>query len=142
MKRNLITAFVYLLLGAAFGVFYREFTKWNGYTGVTALAATHPHLIALGMLVFLALYFGLKDDPILQNKKFKIFYIVYNIGLPGMVMMMLVRGILQVKGISVSTGIDGMIQGIAGVFHIMVGASLVLLFLALFDREKAKKLQK
>ena len=35
------------------GVFYREFTKFNGYTGVTALGKVHTHLFLLGMLVFL-----------------------------------------------------------------------------------------
>jgi len=34
------------------GVFYREFTKWNGFTGVT-LGKVHAHLFLLGMIVFL-----------------------------------------------------------------------------------------
>ena len=40
------------------GVFYREFTKYNGFTGMTALGKVHTHLFLLGMLVFLvvALY--------------------------------------------------------------------------------------
>jgi len=142
MKRNLTTSFIYLILGLAFGVFYREFTKWNNFTGVTTLGAMHPHLIALGMLLFLSLYFGLKDDAVLHTTKFKLFYILYNIGLPGMVCMMLVRGILQVKGIVPNAGMNGMISGIAGAFHITLATGIIFLFLALFDREKAKKLQK
>lgn len=137
MKRNLVTSFVYLLGGLSFGVFYREFTKWNGFVGKTTLAACHPHLIALGMLLFLALYFGLKDEPILKSWKFKTFFIVYNIGLPGTVIMMLIRGILQVKAVSLSTGIDGMIQGVAGLFHITLAAGIVFLFLALFEGQKS-----
>ena len=35
------------------GVFYREFTKLNGYTGVTALGKVHTHLFLLGMVMFL-----------------------------------------------------------------------------------------
>jgi hypothetical protein len=144
-KRNLITAFVYLIAGLCFGVFYREFTKWNGFSGITSLGFAHPHLIALGMLLFLGLYFGLKDSEVLKSWKYKTFYIVYNIGLPGTVIMMLVRGILQVKGISVaasslSAGMDGMISGIAGVFHITMATGLIFLFLALLEGEKKKHL--
>jgi hypothetical protein len=142
MKRHLITSFVYLLLGAAAGVFYREFTKWNNYTGVTALGKMHPHLIALGCLLFLALYFGLKDETILKNKKYQAFYILFNIGLPGTVLMMLVRGITEVKAVALSKGGDLAISGIAGLFHVTLAAGLVCLFLALFDLEKAKKAQK
>jgi hypothetical protein len=142
-KRNLITAFVYLIAGLCFGVFYREFTKWNGFNGITALGFAHPHLIALGMLLFLGLYFGLKDVDVLKSWKYKTFYIVYNIGLPGTVILMLVRGILQVEGMSVangnlSSGIDGMISGVAGVFHITMATGLVFLFLALLEGEKKK----
>jgi hypothetical protein len=137
MKKNLVTSFVYLIAGLCFGVFYREFTKWNAFTGTTALAFCHPHLIALGMLLFLALYFGLKDEPILKSWKFKTFFIVYNIGLPGTVILMLVRGILQVEGTALSAGIDGMIQGVAGLFHITLAVGIVFLFLALFERQKS-----
>jgi hypothetical protein len=143
-KRNLVTAFIYLLAGLCFGVFYREFTKWNGFSGLTSLGMTHPHLIALGMLLFLGLYFGLRENSeVLKSWKFKTFYIVYNIGLPATVIMMMVRGILQVKGISVaagnlSSGIDGMISGIAGLFHITMAAGLIFLFLALLEGEKKK----
>ena len=51
--------------------------------------------------------------------------------------MMLIRGILQVKAVSLSTGIDGMIQGVAGLFHITLAAGIVFLFLALFERQKS-----
>lgn len=139
MKRNLMTSFGYLIAGLCAGVFFREFTKWNNFGGTTALGFAHPHLIGLGMLLFLALYFGLKDDPVMAGWKYKTFFIVYNVGLPGTVLMMLVRGVLQVLGTSLSAGIDGMISGIAGVFHITMAAGLVFLFLALFDRQKAEK---
>ena len=32
MKRIINTAIVYFIFAMAGGVFYREFTKWNGYT--------------------------------------------------------------------------------------------------------------
>lgn len=137
MKRNLVAAFAYLLAGLSVGVFHREFTKWNSFSGKTVLAASHPHLIALGMLLFLALYFALKEETILKSWKYKTFFIVYNIGLPGTVVMMVVRGILQVKAITLPSGIDAMIQGIAGLFHITMAIGLIFLFLALFERQKS-----
>ena len=40
------------------GVFYREFTKFHDFTGVTALGKVYTHLFLLGMLIFMliALY--------------------------------------------------------------------------------------
>ena len=35
MKRIINTAIVYFIFAMAGGVFYREFTKWNGYTEPT-----------------------------------------------------------------------------------------------------------
>jgi hypothetical protein len=57
--------------------------------------------------------------------------------LPGTVVMMVVRGILQVKAITLPSGIDAMIQGIAGLFHITMAIGLIFLFLALFERQKS-----
>ena len=48
-----------------------------------------------------------------------------------MIIMLLVRGIPQVLGITLSTGISAMISGIAGVGHILVGVGLILLLLSL-----------
>lgn len=58
MKKYLNISLVYAIAAMAGGVFYREFTKFQGYTGVTALGKVHAHLFLLGMLVFLvaALY--------------------------------------------------------------------------------------
>ena len=40
---------------AASGVFYREFTKYCDFSGVTSLGKVHTHLFILGMFVFLLL---------------------------------------------------------------------------------------
>jgi hypothetical protein len=139
MKKNLIISTIYLAVGLAFGVFYREFTKWNNFVGVTTLGVGHAHLIALGMLLFLILTVTLKNDSILQTWKYKAFLVVYNIGLGGTALMMLVRGILQVeavKGMTLSSGIDGMVSGVAGLFHLTLAAGLVFLFMALYQMAK------
>lgn len=48
MKKLLNTAFIYALAAMAGGVFYREFTKFNGFSGRTALGLVHTHLFLLG----------------------------------------------------------------------------------------------
>ena len=53
MKRYLNISLAYAVAAMVGGVFYREFTKWNGFTGVTALGKVHVHLFLLGMVMFL-----------------------------------------------------------------------------------------
>ena len=81
MKKLINTALVYLIAGAAAGVFFREFTNFAQFTGQTTLGLMHPHLLVLGFAVFLiATLFALQDD-FTGDKLFKPFYIVYNVGL-------------------------------------------------------------
>ena len=98
MKKLINTALVYLIAGAAAGVFFREFTNFAQFTGQTTLGLMHPHLLVLGFAVFLiATLFALQDD-FTGDKLFKPFYIVYNVGLVVTVCMMLVRGVVEVTG--------------------------------------------
>ena len=53
MKRYLNISLAYAIAAMAGGVFYREFTKYNSFTGVTSLGKVHTHLFLLGMLMFL-----------------------------------------------------------------------------------------
>ena len=63
MKKLINTALVYLIAGAAAGVFFREFTNFAQFTGQTTLGLMHPHLLVLGFAVFLiATLFALQDD--------------------------------------------------------------------------------
>ena len=41
MKKHVIVAFAYAVAAMACGVFYREFTKFNDFTGVTSLGKVH-----------------------------------------------------------------------------------------------------
>ncbi len=131
MKKYLNYAFSYAIAAMVGGVFYREFTKWNGYTGVTALGKVHVHLFILGTLVFLLVALFASHLDLEGDKNFRLFMKLYNLGLPLMIIMLLVRGIPQVLGITLSTGISAMISGIAGVGHILVGVGLILLLLSL-----------
>ncbi|WP_032120962.1 DUF2871 domain-containing protein [Clostridium amazonitimonense] len=131
MKKLINTAFIYAIAAMACGVFYREFTKIMAFEGRTTLAFTHLHLLVLGTVIFLVLaLFSIQTD-LLEQKRFKTFFTVYNIGLSMMVGMFFVRGILQVMGIPLSSGMNATISGIAGVTHIILAFAIVLLFLCL-----------
>ena len=129
MKKSIWIAFIYAIIAMAGGVFYREFTKFYGYSGTTTLAVVHLHLFVLGVVIFLLIALFNSKLHLDQTKLWKPFLIVYNIGLPFMAIMFLVRGIMQV------VGYDGgaMISGIAGASHITLGAGIVLFFIMLLQ---------
>ena len=54
-KRYANTALIYAITAMILGVFYREFTKLNGFSGVTRLSVMHTHYFMLGMFFFLIL---------------------------------------------------------------------------------------
>lgn len=132
MKKLLNTSIIYFILALSGGVFYREFTKFNHFDGQTALGRVHTHLFVLGMLLFLiAALFANAESTFTESKSFKSFYILYNIALPFMVCMMIVRGIIQVLGIELTNAKNAMISGFAGIAHILIAISLALFFAAL-----------
>ncbi|MEG2262709.1 MAG: DUF2871 family protein, partial [Raoultibacter sp.] len=96
MKKLLNISFIYLLAGAAAGVFFREFTKFNGFDGVTTLGLVHPHLLALGFIVFLIATLFCMQKDFTGDKLFLPFMIIYNAGLIVTAVMFFVRGITQV----------------------------------------------
>ena len=55
MKRYLNMALLYAVFAMAGGVFYREFTKFNGFTAATTFSVVHTHYFLLGMVFFLLL---------------------------------------------------------------------------------------
>ena len=131
MKKYCTIAFVYAMAAIACGVFYREFTKFYAFTGRTALAFAHVHLFALGTLLFLLLALFAQLTDLEQQKTFGWFMRLYNIGLPFMTVMFLVRGVCDVQAAPLSTGASAAVSGIAGLAHTLLTVALVLLFLAL-----------
>lgn len=131
MKKYLNYSMAYAIAAMAGGVFYREFTKWNGFTGNTMLGKVHAHLFFLGMLVFILVSLFDRAGELDKYKSFRVFMKLYNIGLPITAIMMVFRGITQVLAISMSGGLDAAISGVAGIGHILVGAGIVLLLVSL-----------
>lgn len=136
MKKYLNISLIYAIAAMAGGVFYREFTKYHSYTGVTALGKVHTHLFLLRTLVFLvvALYGAHNDLPTL--KTFRGFLWTYNTGVPLTAAMLLVRGVPQVLGMTLPAAASASISGMAGIGHILTGAGIVLLLLSLKKLEK------
>ena len=131
MKKLIDAAFGYAAAALTCGVFYREFTKYHAFTGRTALGFAHVHLLVLGTLLLLLLAaFALHTDLTAQPQ-FRRFFVLYQIALPATVVMLLVRGVLQVLGTPLTRGFDAAISGIAGIAHILMTICFVLLYLAM-----------
>lgn len=132
MKRYINMAILYSILAMVGGVFYREFTKFNVYTEKTVLSVIHTHYFFLGMAFFLLLLL-LEKSFSFTNAKIVRILTVYHIGLNLTVAMFVVRGIIQVFSYVLSAGINAAISGIAGIGHILLGVSIVLLLLQIRD---------
>lgn len=128
MKRYMNTALIYAIFAMIGGVFYREFTKWNGFTAKTTLSAVHTHYFIMGMMVFLLLVLLEKSFSFTSARTGRVLA-VYHTGLNVTVVMMMMRGVAQVLETPLSSGMDAAISGIAGIGHILLGVSLVLLLL-------------
>ena len=129
MKALYRGAVIYAILGLSFGVFYREFTKLQGFTGKTTLSILHVHTLTLGLLFFLILMLMEKQFTLTAAKRFKGWFITYNIALAGTLASMFTRGMLDVLG----TDISGL-NHIAGTFHTTMAVALVWFLVMLKKR--------
>ncbi|MDA3733345.1 DUF2871 domain-containing protein [Niameybacter massiliensis] len=120
MKKYYNTAFIYLVLGLGLGVFYREFTKMLGFEGQTVLRGLHTHVIVLGFIFFMIVLLLEKNFNINGLKQSKVWFIFYNISFVAVIVTMLVRGILEVKGLDMA-GLSHM----AGLAHALMGGALI-----------------
>ena len=128
MKRYMNSALLYAILAMAGGVFYREFTKFNGFTAKATLSVVHTHYFLLGMVFFLLLLVLEKNLSFTGEKTGQVL-MAYHIGLNLTAVMLVVRGVTQVMGTNLSKGADAAISGMAGIGRILLGVSLVLLLL-------------
>ena len=138
MKKYYLSSIVYALLALVGGVFYREFTKGFSFTGQTTLSVVHVHYFVLGTIFFLVMLL-LEKSFSFTNKKINIAFILYHVGLNLTCIMFLVRGILQVTNQSLTIGIDAMVSGFAGIGHIILGVSLVLVLVFIYQNVFKKK---
>ena len=125
MKRYINWSLLYAVLAMAGGVFYREFTKFNGFSDKTSLSVVHTHYFLLGMVFFLLVLLLEKNFSFTDPKTGRILA-VYHTGLNLTAVMLVTRGVIQTLGITLSSGTSAAISGIAGIGHILLGVSLAL----------------
>lgn len=121
-------ALLYAILAMVGGVFYREFTKFQGFAGKTTLSVVHTHYFLLGMVFFLVLLLLEKNFSFTGAKTGRVI-LVYHIGLNLTSVMFVLRGIVQVLETELSSGMNAAISGMAGIGHILLGVSLILLLI-------------
>jgi hypothetical protein len=123
------SAATWTAIGLASGLFYREFTKANDFTGWTQLSVVHTHALTLGtvvLLLFLALTAVLDLGA---DKRCRWGVGVWNVGLVLTTGMMTVKGMLQVLGNESAN--SPAIAGVSGLGHMTLTAAFILVFLAL-----------
>ena len=119
MKRYMNTALLYAVLAMAGGVF-------NGFDERTTLSVVHTHYFLLGMVFFLLLLLLEKNFSFTSAKTGRILA-VYHTGLNLTAVMLVVRGVAQVTVPALSSGMNAAISGVAGIGHILLGVSIILL---------------
>lgn len=134
MKKLINTAFTYMIVGLFAGVFYREYTKFQGFTGQTNLSVLHTHILILGMFFFLIAALFEKPLRISSHKAFKKFYNFYNIGLILSIILMTARGLVDIHMTEVSKGLNASIAGMSGIGHIILTIGLFYFFKILRDK--------
>ena len=97
------------------GVFYREFTT---------LSVDHTHYLMVGMVFFLLLVVVEKNFHFVDNKVLK-YLLLYHIGLNLTVVMLVVRGVVQVLSLDVSSAV------LSGIGHLILGISMVLVLFSI-----------
>lgn len=130
MRKIYYAAHTYMIVGLISGLFYREFTVLNDFTGETRLSIVHTHLLALGMLFHLILLVLEKSFRLSVSRLFDWSFWVYNTGVTVTVGVMIVQGIQQVRGVETADAIGGL----AGLGHIVLTVGLVLFFINLGKR--------
>ena len=128
-KSYLTAAVVYAILALLGGVFFREFTKAVGYTGVTTLSVVHTHFFMMGMVFFILLALLENAFGFSAAKRVKAWIVAYQAGLNITVAGLLARGIAQAMQAALSKGLDASLSGVSGIGHTMLGVSLVMILL-------------
>ena len=131
MKKYINLSAFYLVVGLLSGIFFREFTKANNFTGQSFLGGVHGHTLILGFIFFLVVLMLDKLFEISKAKAYNVWLILYNVSLIFMLVTLFVRGIFQVKG-SDFAGFNH----IAGLSHAMLGVSLIWFVVILFKKVK------
>ncbi len=139
MKKITNTSLAYAIIAMLCGITYRELTRFLELTEPCTWSFTHTHFFVLGMFFFLIVLILEKQFSLTQDKKFKPFYFLYNIGLIITGIMLWIRGFADISN-NFYVDYDKMISGISGIGHILLGIGIILFFLILKRRVKQEKI--
>ena len=126
------SAVVYTALGLVGGVYYRELTRAHAFTGKTQLSVLHTHLLALGLLLTLVLIALEQVFHLSADARFPVFYWAWTAGMTVTLVLMTIKGTLQVTTPMAAT--NPALAGIAGMGHILLTIALVVLLMVLRAR--------
>lgn len=140
-KRNILSiSFSTLILGLVAGVFYREFTKFNKYEGITHLSKVHPHILVLGFIFSLIIYIIMKRFSAENIEKLGKNLKIYLTGLLISVVSMLSIGIWEVLGsYDIKVAIK-VFEGISGIGHLLLGLGLVKIIILIIKNEREEEI--
>ena len=142
MRKFVKLSFIYLCIGLALGVFYREFSKaFRVVNTYTPLGLGHPHMLVLGCLVVLIIGLVATRLNKEEDKLFNISLIGYQVGVCFTSLMLVIRGIFDVlnkgNGFVISSSLNGALSGISGLAHITLGVFIILIFVSLLRKNKS-----
>ena len=125
MRRYANASLAYALIAMTGGIFYRELTKYIGFTGKTTLSVVHTHYFLLGMVFFLLLLL-LEKALAFSGPKTGRVVCLYHVGLNITGVALFVRGLTQALSWPLSSAA---ISGVSGIGHLLLGTSIILLLL-------------
>ncbi|MBU0936879.1 MAG: DUF2871 domain-containing protein [Spirochaetes bacterium] len=129
MKQYLKAALSYAIIGLCAGVFYRELTKYTGFSGTTRLSLMHGHYFSLGLFFFLFLLILEKLFAWTALRGSRVIVLCYHIGLNLTGLGLLLRGLVEVAGLEMTKSLNASVAGLSGLGHIALAASLLLILL-------------
>jgi uncharacterized protein involved in response to NO len=129
MKHYLKAALIYAIVGMSAGVFYRELTKFSGFSGTTRLSLMHGHYLSLGLFFFLFLLILEKLFSWSALKGSKTSVTLYHVGLNITGLGFLLRGLSEVAGMEMTKALNASIAGVSGIGHIILALSMVMILL-------------
>lgn len=127
-------AVVYTALGLLSGLYYRELTKHEGFTGATQLSVLHTHLLVLGTVFMLVFLVTERVFRLSASAQFMPMVAAWHAGVALTTGTMAVIGTMQVYG---TPQAPPALAGIAGLGHITMTVGFVLFLVVLKARVQA-----
>lgn len=130
-------SFVTLIMGLISGVFYRELTRFYNYENHTHLVKLHSHILVLGFIFCLTLYFITKNYPLNKLCKLKKPLFTYLIGLLLTIVSMTIIGIFEIVGNNTKDINISSLSGISGLGHIILSIGIIWMIITIFNIENS-----